>query len=397
MLQYIDSVALRNKRILLRADFDVSLNPDNTIANDTRISSNLPTIKYLLNGTNRLICVAKLGRPKGRDKKYSLQVVVDRLQKYLPEYKVRLINDFLTEKETVFHDQQPDEVFVLENIRFYPEEKKNDAEFAKRLASLADVYVNDGFAVCHRDEASVTGVARLLQSYGGLLLKKELDVLNSLLAHPKKPFVAIMGGAKIDTKIHVIGKLMEIADSLLVGGALATPFFKARGYNIGGSLYEEGSEEFAKQLLDMAEKKHTKIHLPVDVVLGIPKNMTDGGVVVRPEEIVPNEHGWILDIGPETLALYGAIVANAQTVLWNGPMGYVEHPSFRRGTDFIYYSIAHNERAVSVVGGGDTLATISKKEYIDKITHVSTGGGAMLEYIEKGTLVGIDVLKNSKY
>ncbi|MBI4130143.1 phosphoglycerate kinase [Candidatus Roizmanbacteria bacterium] len=380
------------KRVLLRADFDVSLNPDHTIANDARIQSNLPTIQLLLKNKNKLVCVAKLDRPKGRDLKYSLSVVVKHLQKLIPTHKVRLIDDFLTVNPTVFDKQTEKDIYVLENIRFYPEEKKNDATFAKRLADLADVYVNDAFAMCHRSEASIVGVTKHIPSYSGLLLKKEIEMIDRVTKHPHHPVVVIIGGAKVSTKIHLIGRLMEVADCILIGGGLANTFFAAQNFNIGGSFYEKEALDDARQLLQRAKKKHTDLLFPVDVVLGSPDPEKKEGEVVNINDMVKTEKRSILDIGPQTQALFGSTIAYAKTIIWNGPMGYIEHSSFRRGTDFVFYAIAQNQHAVSLVGGGDTLAAISKKEYIDQITHVSTGGGAMLEYIEKGTLPGIEAL-----
>jgi len=391
-ISYIDQTDITNKRVLFRADFDVSLNDNYTIADDVRIQHQLPSIKYLLERQNRIICVAKLGRPKGRDPKLSMQVVVDRLQTYLPHINVRLIPDFLTEDTRTFENQQSDTLFVLENIRFYPEEKNNDPVFAEKLAMLGDVYVNDGFAVCHRNEASVVGVPRYLPAYGGLLLHKELDMITKAIEHPQKPLVTIIGGAKVSTKIMLISKLIERADYVLLGGGLANPFFKAQGYAIGNSICEDDMVEQAKQLLALAGQKNTMITLPTDVLVGNAKDGEKGGMVKKIGEAIPDNLA-ILDIGPETMARFGAIIAKAKTIVWNGPVGLFENSQYRKGTDFMYYAIAHNPEATSIVGGGDTLAAISHKDYLDTITHISTGGGAMLELIEKGTLPGIEALK----
>lgn len=390
-ITYIDEVDIKNKTVLLRADFDVSLNRNNTISDDMRIKQNIPTLKYLLKNNNKIICIAKLNRPKQRSPEHSLKIVVEYLPKYLPNNKITLVNDFLTEKNA-FINQKPDEVLVLENIRFYPEEKQNDPEFAKKLASLADVYVNDCFAVSHRVEASVVGVPQLLPSYGGLLLKREIDMISKAIKNPQKPIVAIMGGAKISTKINLIGKLIEIADYLLIGGGLANTFFCGKNIEIGKSYCELAEVESAKKILELSKNKKTELVLPLDVVVGNPEDKQMAGKVVSLNDISKTD--MIMDIGPETKAKFGTIIAHAKTIIWNGPLGYIENPIYQRGTDFIYYSITHNEKAISIVGGGDTLFAISHKEYIDKITHVSTGGGAMLEFIEKGTLPGIEALKN---
>lgn len=392
-ITYIDEANIENKRVLFRADFDVSLNKQNfTIADDARIQHQLPSIKYLLERHNRLICVSKLGRPKDHDPNLSMQVVVDRLQKYLPNIKVRLIKDFLTEDKKTFENQKEDELFVLENIRYYPEEKKNDPEFAKKLAALAEVYVDDAFAMAHRVEASVVGVPELLPSYGGLCLKREIDMIGKVINDPKKPLIAILGGAKISTKITLINRLIEIADHVLLAGGLANPFFRVQRHPIGNSICEYEMVQKARQILYSASKKKTEIILPTDVLVGKPEDSETGGKVYRIGENIPDDMA-ILDIGPETKAKFGSIIAKANTIVWNGPVGLFENPMYRQGTDFIYYAITHNDHATSIVGGGDTLSAIQNKEYLDKITHISTGGGAMLELIENGTLPGIEALK----
>lgn len=393
-VKFIDEVEIKNKRVLLRADFDVTLNPNYTIADDARIKKNLPTINYLLKNQNKLICVAKLDRPNEKDSKYSLKPVAERLQSFLPNYSVKLVDDFLSDKgKRVLEEQKENEILLLENIRFYPQEKQNDETFAKQLASIADIYVNDAFAICHRTEASIVGVPHFLSSFGGLLLRKEIKTISKVITSPEKPFVAVVGGAKIETKIDVVSKLTEIADYVLIGGGLANTFLCAHGYEIGKSYCEYEKVEKARQLLFLAAQKNTAIVLPQDVIVGEKTNHENGGKVVKVENIPQNAD--VLDIGPETQAKYGAIIAKARTIVWNGPVGYFENPLFRRGTDFIYYAIAENRNALSIVGGGDTLSAISKEEYLEKIAHLSTGGGAMLEFIEKGTLPGIEALKKS--
>jgi phosphoglycerate kinase len=389
-VRYIDSIDISNKRVLMRVDFNVSLKPDHTIANDTRIQQALPTIRMLLEHGNRLIMTAHLGRPKGRDPQFSLQPVVAKLQELFPDKKVILVDDFLKDK-TAIDNQQPNEIIMLENIRFYPEEKKNDEAFARSLSSLADVYVNDAFGVSHRPDASVVGVTKFMPSYGGLLLKKEVEMISKITENPKKPVVAILGGAKISTKIHLVEKLMTLADYLILGGGIANTFIKAEGFDIGKSLCEYEEVDAAHKMLYDAQQKNTHIVLPTDAVVASDMEAKDGEVVsVR---AIPADK-FMLDIGPETQAKFGSILAQASTIVWNGPVGYFENPAFRRGTDFLYYSITDNADAVSIVGGGDTLSAISKKEYLDKITHISTGGGAMLEFIEKGSLPGIDALRS---
>lgn len=395
-ITYIDEVEIKNKRVLLRADLDVSLRGNGSaIANDERIRHVLPTIKLLLQQKNKLIIVSKLGRPKERDKTLSMKVVIKRLAEYLPKYTFTLIPDFLTENPETFLKQQPNEILVFENIRFYPEEKKNKADFAQKLANFADVYVNEAFAMCHRTEASIVGVPMLLPSYGGTALKREIAMISKAIKKPKKPLVAIIGGAKISTKITLIKHLIEAADYVILGGGLANVFFRAKRYFIGASLCEYEMTLKARQLLFFAEQRGTKIILPTDVLIGDPKDTVKHGEVVHVKDNLIPKGKAILDIGPETKARYGHLLAKAGTIIWNGPVGLYENPVYRQGTDFIYYAIAHNPDAISIVGGGDTLSAISKKEYLDKITHLSTGGGAMLEFIEDGTLPGIEALKQS--
>lgn len=393
-VSYIDDFQIQDRRVLLRLDLNVSLDAHNHIADDARVTQTLPTIERLLSAKNRIIIVSHLGRPtsNNRDKKYSLSVVVARLKKYLPDISISLVSDFTKDRDAL-DKQKPGTILVLENIRYYEGEKQNDKQFAKELASLADVYVNDAFAVSHRAEASVVGVTQFLPSYGGLLLKKELTMIDAAVRDPKKPVVVILGGSKISTKINLIGRLLTIADQLLIGGGMANTFLAAHNMEVGKSIYEYHEKENARRLIYEADAKHTTIILPVDAVCGTPTDENKStvkkiGTIERTDDI--------LDIGPETQAIWGAAIAAARTIIWNGPVGYFENPAFRRGTDFIYYAITQNTECTSIVGGGDTLAAISKKEYLENITHISTGGGAMLEYIEKGTLPGIEALKHTQ-
>ncbi|HEX9664586.1 MAG TPA: phosphoglycerate kinase [Patescibacteria group bacterium] len=390
-INFIDQQEIKNKRVLVRVDFNVTMNPDYTIADDARITQSLPTINYLLENNNKLIIISHLDRPRGRDPKYSLKNIVANIEKYLPNYKITLVDDFLTADQSFFSNQNQKEIILLENIRFYPEEKNNNIEFSKKLSALADLFVNDAFGVSHRTDASVIGVPSFIPSLGGLLLKKEIEMISTVFAPRQKPLVAIIGGAKISTKINFINKLMDKADALLIGGGLANTFLMAQGFNIGESIHEYEKTESARKLLYLAAQKNTAIVLPLDVIVGNPNNGQNGGQVKRIEEVNSADH--ILDIGPETEARFGTIISKARTIVWNGPVGYIENPSFRRGTDFIYYAITQNREATSIVGGGDTIAAISKKEYLDQISHISTGGGAMLEFIEQGTLPGIEALK----
>lgn len=392
-INYIDEADIEGKRVLLRVDYNVSLNGDRSkIANDTRITQSLPTIEYLLKKKNKIILVSHLDRPKNRDPKCSLKIVINRLKHYLPNVKIKLVDDFLTENRETFADQKADEIIMLENIRFYSEESDNDPRFAKKLAELADIYVNDAFAVSHRSAASIVGITKYIPSYGGLLLKSETEIIGEAIENPKKPLIVIIGGAKISTKMTLIKRLLGIADYVLLGGRLANVFFRAHKHSIGNSTCEDEMIKEVEKLARYSNKKHASIIIPTDVVIGNPKDMKHGGTVKKVGEKIPINMT-ILDIGPETKAKFGALIAKAKTIIWNGPVGLFENPNYRHGTDFIYYSITHNPDAVSIVGGGNTLEAISKKEHLNRITHVSTGGGAMLEFIENGTLPGIDALK----
>ncbi|MEX1052438.1 MAG: phosphoglycerate kinase [Patescibacteria group bacterium] len=391
-VKYIDRAHINNKTVLLRVDFNVALTKSAKVADDYRIRQSIPTIKYLLSKKNKILLISHLGRPNNKETKLSLKPVVKHLQKLLPKNKIDLVEDFTTEKGIKkIESQKTNEVLMLENIRYYKEEQKNTPSFSKKLASLADVFVNDAFGVSHRENASVTGVAKFVPSYGGLLLKKEIETISKILNNPKKPYVAIIGGAKISTKIEFVDKLLGFTDFLLIGGGVADTMLKAQGFEIGKSLTDKKEEKLAKKLFDLAKKKKTEIVLPLDVVIG---NSTATNNLTETRKIgnVPKQK-YILDIGPETEARFGSIISEAKTIVWNGPLGYFENKLFRRGTDFIYYAITQNSKALSIVGGGSTLAAISKKEYLEKITHISTGGGAMLEFIEKGTLPGIEALK----
>ena len=392
MIKYVDEVDIRDKKVLLRVDYNVTLLPDLAIANSERIRRSLSTINLLLQKKNKLILLSHLGRPKEREEKYSLRPVAQKLQSLLPSYKVVLINDFESaEGKKRIENQKNSEVLLLENMRFYSGEKNNEETFAKQLASHGDVYVNDAFGVSHRKNASITILPQLIPSYGGLLLKKEVSMISKCIENPKKPFVAVIGGAKISTKIPLLSKLLGLADALLLGGGIANTLLKEQGYEIGKSLLEEARLSDAKKLIELSKQKNALLLLPVDVIVA--KNISDRhGFVKKISEIAPDD--MILDIGPATMMLFGKNIIQAKTIVWNGPLGYFENPEFRRGTDFVYYSIAQNQNAVSIVGGGETLAAISKKEYLDKITHVSTGGGAMLQFIEKDTLPGLEVLSS---
>ncbi len=384
-MKFISDNEPSSKRVLLRVDFNVSLNGDYTIADDARIKQSLKTIELLLKNHNKLILVSHLGRPKGRDAQLSLSRVAKRLSEYLPTYKVTLVDDFMSDP-SLLERQTENEIMMLENIRFYEGEKSNDSEFAKHLASLADVYVDDAFGVCHREDASVVGVPKLLPAFCGLLLKKEIEAMNMLLSNPKHPFIAILAGAKISTKLPLIEKLLPLVDTLLLGGGLANTLLLASGAKIGKSICEPELLDQAKHVLFKAKEK---IILPLDAIVG--KATDDPAPLNKPiSEIKPEE--LILDIGEQTRLSFAEVIANARMIVWNGPLGYFENPLYRQGSKAVCKAITDNNEATSVVGGGETLAAIAGSGQLDKITHISTGGGAMLTFLEKGTLPGIEAL-----
>lgn len=389
MIIYIDKAHIKNKRVLLRVDFNVSMK-GNKITDDARIRATLPTIKKLLKDNNRLIIVSHLGRPNGWEDKLILRPVAQRLHKYLDHVKLTVVDDFMSEgAKKIFEEQKNGEIVFLENIRFYKEEEGADPEFARKLAALADVYVNDAFGVSHRDCASITEVPKHLPHYGGLLMEREVETIGHALRHPQHPFSAIIGGAKVSTKLKLLFKLTEKADFLILGGGLANTLLYALGYNVGKSLCEKNMADEVMKIVRHAKENKTKMLLPHDVVVGDMEG--SDSVVKKISEVAASDN--ILDIGPESQAEYAKAILTSKTLIWNGPVGYIENPEYSRGTDFLYYTISQNPKLTSIVGGGDTLAAIDKKEYLNTITHISTGGGAMLEYIENGTLPGIDALK----
>lgn len=384
MIKFISTHHLSHKTILLRVDFNVSLKQNHSIADDTRIQLALPTIKLLLKQQNKLIIVSHLGEPKQRDMVFSLKRVAKDLAHYLPSYSIHLVSDFIKD-DSVIRGQKQHEIVLLENIRFFPGEIQNDPIFARQLANLAEIYVNDAFGVSHRKHASVYGITQYLPSYAGLLMEKEITSLNKLLHNPARPFVAIIGGSKISTKIKLLRKLLSLADSLLIGGAMANTFLLAQQYKVGESLVEKDEVSIAQDLIKQARQVGKSLILPVDAIV---QDHPDHETSVKQVK----QHDCIMDIGSETQAMFGKQISLAKTVVWNGPVGKFEETNFARGTEFVYYAISLNTSAYTVIGGGDTLAAVTKKEYLENISHISSGGGAMLEYIENGTLPGIEAL-----
>ncbi len=384
----IRDIDVKGKKVLVRVDFNVPLN-DGAVGDDTRIRGALPTINYLLEQGAAVILCSHLGRPKGKaDPKYSLKPVAEYLQKLVPN-KVYFASDCINEPaEKGVEALKPGEILVLENTRYYDAEEKNDMAFAEKLANLADLYVNDAFGTAHRAHASTEGVTHYKSGVAGFLLEKEIQYLSGAVEDPKRPFVAILGGAKISDKIGVIKNLLNKADKVLIGGGMANTFFKAQGVEMADSLVQDEALETAKEILAAASDK---LVLPVDVVIA-DKFENDAATKEIPVEDVPA--GWrILDIGPKTIEAYSKLVAGAGTVVWNGPMGVFELPNFAKGTFGVAKAVA-DSNAISIIGGGDSVAAIQESGLADKVTHISTGGGASLEMLEGIVLPGVAALED---
>lgn len=381
---------LSGKTVFLTVDFNISLQ-DGKIANDTRIIEALPTIRYLLEHGAKIILASHLGRPQGHDLRFSLTPVAKRLEQLLGR-KIYLIDKFW-EKSCLeqIKNKLGTGLVLLENIRFFPGEEKNDRAFSKHLASMADYFVNDAFGTSHRIHSSVVGIAEFLPSFAGLLLSREVEMLSNALEKPKRPFLLIIGGAKTPEKISVIEKLLEVADTIVLGGAMANTFLAAWGFGMGRSLVDYEMIEMARVVFWETSRKHCALILPSDVVI------SDKDRKIKPQIIDFNKvphHMVIYDIGPKTQKQYWDLIKEAKTIIWNGPMGLYEDPRFSKGTDGLLENIAQSQ-SFSIIGGGDTLGSIKNQKYIKKIGHVSTGGSAMLEFMQKGTLPGVEVLQNA--
>ena len=388
----IEDIDVSGKRVLVRCDFNVPL--DGTkITDETRIVAALPTIKYLLDHNAAVILCSHLGRPKGEfNMKYSLAPVAERLSEKLDK-KVVLAKDVIgPDAQKCVSEMKPGDVVLLENVRFHKEEEKNDPEFAKKLASFAEIYVNDAFGTTHRAHASTEGVAHYLPAVAGFLIGKELDVMGKALENPARPFVAILGGAKVSDKIGVITNLLEKVDTLIIGGGMSYTFQKALGGSIGKSLCEEDKIDLAREMLEKAKEKGVRILLPVDNICGQEFSNDTLRITVHSKQIPDGWEG--MDIGPQTQALFAAEIANAATVVWNGPMGVFEFPNFAGGTRAIAQALADNHNCVSIIGGGDSAAAVEQMGYADKMTHISTGGGASLEFLEGKELPGVAALND---
>jgi phosphoglycerate kinase len=389
MFRTIRDIDFSGRRVLVRVDFNVPLDENLQITDDTRIRMAIPTLKHIADNGGRLIIMSHLGRPKGQPvEKYSLKSVIDHLSKLLGK-PVKFAEDCIGEKaQSVVNSLANGEVALLENLRFHKEEEKNDPAFAKALASLGEIYVSDAFGTAHRAHASTAGIADTLPAYAGFLMEKEINYLGKVTSSPDRPMVAVMGGAKVSDKIQVIEHLLEKVDSLLIGGGMAFTFLKAQGYNIGKSLCEEDKLDLALKLIEKAKNSGKKIMLPTDVVTAAEIKEGTATKTVSIKDIPADELG--LDIGPESIEAFANELKAAKTVLWNGPMGVFETKPFDVGTRKIAEILAQLD-ATTVVGGGDSVAAIEQMGAADKVSHVSTGGGACLEFLEGKTLPGIEI------
>lgn len=387
----VEDIDVRGKKVLIRCDFNVKME-NGVITSDKRIVASLPTIKYLLDNGAKVIACSHLGRPKGEFKpEFSLAPVAVRLGELLG-IEVKMAKDVVGESaQALAADLKEGEVLLLENVRFHKEETKNDPEFSKALASLAEIYVNDAFGSAHRAHSSTTGVADYLPAVGGYLIRKELEYIGGALANPKRPLVAILGGAKVSDKIGVITNLMETVDTLIVGGGMAYTFFAAQGHSVGTSICEEDKIELAKEMMETAKAKGVNFLIPVDNRVGLEYNENTEHKIVDSDDI---PDGWMgLDIGPKTEKLFADAIKGAGTVIWNGPMGVSEWKNFANGTIAVATAIAESG-AISIVGGGDSAAAVQKLGFADKMSHISTGGGASLEFLEGKDLPGVVALND---
>ncbi len=393
MKKTVKDVDVRSKRVLVRVDYNVPLDANGNVSDDKRITASLPTINYLLEQGARIILCSHLGRPKGEVKKeFSLAPVAKRLKELLPNVNIYFASDCIGEEaERKAAALKDGEILLLENLRFHKEEEKNDPEFAKKLASLAEIYVSDAFGTVHRAHASTAGVAAYLPAVAGFLIGKELSIMGGALENPERPFVAILGGAKVADKIGVITNLLNKCDTLLIGGGMAYTFFKAMGYEIGDSLLDAESIDLAKQLMETAKEKGVKLLLPVDTVVAKAFAADAEHMTVASNAIPAGWQG--LDIGEKTRELFAAEIKNAKTVIWNGPMGVFEFPEFAKGTEAVAKACAECG-GTTIIGGGDSASAVKKLGYADKMTHISTGGGASLEFLEGKVLPGVAALND---
>ena len=387
----IEDIEVKGKKVLVRCDFNVPLK-DGVITNDKRIVASLPTIKYLLDNGAKVILCSHLGRPKGEVvPEFSLKPVAARLSELLG-FEVKMADDVVGESaKALAADLKEGEVLLLENVRYEKGETKNDPELSKKFADLAEIFVNDAFGSAHRAHSSTTGVADYIPAVGGYLINKEIEFIGGALEAPKRPLVAILGGAKVADKIGVITNLIDKVDTLIIGGGMAYTFMKCLGYNIGTSLLDADNVETAKEMMAKAEAKGVKFLIPVDNRVGKEYDENTENMVVDSDNI---PDGWMgLDIGPKTEKLFADALVDAGTVIWNGPMGVSEWANFASGTIAVATAVA-NSNAISVIGGGDSVAAVTKLGFADKMSHISTGGGASLEFLEGKELPGIAALND---
>jgi len=393
MKKTVKDINVQGKRIIARCDFNVPMK-DGAITDDIRIVAALPTIKYLVEQGAKVILMSHMGRPDGEpNMKYTLKPVADRLSELLGQEVLFVSSPVVVDDEvkSAAEGLAEGQVMLLENVRFRKEETKNGADFAKELASLADIFVNDAFGTAHRAHSSTAGVADYLPAVSGFLIEKEVEFLGNAVENPKRPFVAIMGGAKVGDKIPVIENLLKKVDTLIIGGGMSYTFYKAEGLEIGTSILDKDSLELAPQLLKKAEEAGVKMLLPIDVVVADDFNNDANSAIVDKDAIPADMMG--MDIGPKTVELYKAAIAEAETIVWNGPMGVFEMENFAKGTRAIAEALAES-KAVTVIGGGDSAAAVEQFGLADKMTHISTGGGASLEFLEGKILPGVAVLED---
>ena len=393
MKKTVKDINVQGKRVIVRCDFNVPMK-EGVITDDIRIVSALPTVKYLMEQGAKVILMSHMGRPEGEpNMKYTLKPVADRLTELLGQEVLFVSSPVVVDEAVKAAAAQLEEgrVMLLENVRFRKEETKNGADFAKELASLADIFVNDAFGTAHRAHSSTAGVADYLPAVSGFLIEKEVEFLGNAVENPKRPFVAIMGGAKVGDKIPVIENLLKKVDTLIIGGGMSYTFYKAEGLEIGTSILDKDSLEIAPQLLKKAEEAGVKMLLPIDVVVADAFSNDANTAVVDKDAIPADMMG--LDIGPKTVELYKTAIAEAETIVWNGPMGVFEMENFAGGTRAVAEALAES-KAVTVIGGGDSAAAVEQFGLADKMTHISTGGGASLEFLEGKILPGVAVLED---
>ncbi len=395
----IEQKKIKGRRILVRVDFNVPLDENREITDPKRIMESLATIAAICTRGGKCILMSHLGRPKGeKNPKYSLNVVAEFLSNQL-QRKIFFADDCIGDNVPRMIDEMKDgDILLLENLRFYKEEEKNDAEFAKKLASYGDIYVNDAFGTAHRAHASTEGVTHYIKECAaGYLMEKELNYLADAIDNPKKPLCAILGGSKISGKIDVIQNLMTKADSILIGGGMMFTFYKALGYNIGKSLLEEDKVELAKEILEKAKSSNKKLLLPTDVVYASKFDNAAESKIFKADALPEDHSDWMgMDIGPDTIKTFSDEIANSKTIIWNGPMGVFEMDNFAKGTFEIAKALADatDKGAITIIGGGDSASAIAKAGLDEKVSHVSTGGGASLEFLEGKKLPGVEALTN---